>query len=207
MLKKTGTLIAICCFFIAALPGTAPAAQSVSRQSLVKKNIAVLQSKLQASAAEDSTPLHALTIEFLENLQKYGFGKNPANLQLAVSQYVSDIQEQAEAAALDPACVTPLLYYIAVNGSSMLQEVVSADPPVCQAIRLSESAASIIQAQYAYDVCSDPTLAADRAPKQKALQYFSFAASALNMFICSPTISVSSYVSLLYNFIMLFVFT
>jgi len=204
MIKKTGALLVICCFLIAALPGAAPAAQSVSRESLVKRNIAVLQSRLQASAAADSTPLQALTIEFLENLQQYGFGQNNANLQLAVSQYVSAMQEQAEAAALDPACITPLLYNITVNGSNMVQEVISANAPVCQAIRLSSSAAAIMFALYTYDTCNDSTK--DHSADLQFLRYFSFVDNVLNVFLCSPTIGFLSYVNLLYNFVMLFVF-
>ena len=86
----------------------------------------------------------------------------------------------------------------------MVAEIASGDTPVCMAISLSSNAASIMSAKYSYDVCVDPTLSADRATKQTAIKYFSFAASALDVFLCNPTASAQTYLSLLYNFFMLF---
>lgn len=210
MIKKSGALLVICCFLLAALPNAAPAAQSLSRQSLVKKNIAGLQAKLLSAASDDSTPLHSLTIQFLDDLRLNGF-KNNANLELAVMQYVADIQEQTTAAALDPTCSPALLISITLNGTNMVEELASYDTPACEAISLSTSAASIISAKYSYDICViDNTAPVDEAAraalvtKQTGIKYFSFFADVLNLAICTPGAGAQDYVTLLIRFIGLF---
>jgi|GEM_PF-4313552 len=199
MIKKTVILLMICCFSIAAMPPAAPAAQFLSREGLVKKHIAGLEDKLLAAAPDDSTPLHALTIQFLDDLRKYGFRKNNAGLQLVVTKYVADMKEQTVASDLNMACVAPLLQNISANGAFMVQELVSGDMPVCEAISLSTSAASIISAYYTYEVCNDPTL--DLTKKQTALKYSFVVADVLNVVICMPTAGVTDYVNLLINII------
>ena len=208
MIKKTVMLLMICCFSIAALPSAAPAAQFLTRQGLVKKHIAGLEDKLLAAAPDDSTPLHALTIQFLDDLRQYGFRKNNASLQLAVTQYVADMKEQTVAAGLNMACVAPLLQNITANGAFMVQELVSGDTPVCEAISLSTSAASIISAQYNYDICvidnTEPvdTTARDAlVAKQTNLKYYFVAADVLNVVICMPTAGITDYVNLLISII------
>ena len=194
----------VCCFFFAAMPDATPAAQLLSREGLIKKNIAGLQEKLEAAAAGDSTPLHALTIQFLEDLQKYGFKKDTTHLQRAVTQYVADVQEQSAAADLNVGCAAALAYSIYVNGTSMISEAVSGGAPACQAISLSMSAASIISSFDSYQICVDPTKQPDLAPQLKALQYYSFIADVLGVTFCTPTPSAQVYITLLYNFIEIF---
>lgn len=206
MTKKAGILIALCCFFMAALPVAAPAGQLLTQQSLAKKNITALQDSLLAAALTDSTPLLALTVQFLDDVQQFGFKKDTADLELAVAQYVADMQDQVEAAALDPACVTPLVYNIYTNGTSMLQTVTAGGDPVCLSLRLSMRAASIISAQNAYATCSGNKTAEEVAPVQNAIRYYSFIASVLEVVICNPTAGVQTYIGLVYNFLMLFLF-
>lgn len=206
MIKKAGILIALCCFCMAALPVAAPAGQLLTQQSLAKKNITALHDSLLATASTDSTPLLALTVQFLDDLKRFGFKKDTADLELAVAQYVADVEEQVEAAALDPACVTPLAYNIYVNGTSMLQTVTAGGDPVCLSLRLSMRAASIISAKNTYDVCAENKTAEQVAAAQNAIRYYSFVASVLDVVICNPTAGVQTYIGLLYNFLMLFLF-
>lgn len=206
MIKKVGVACLICCFFLAALPNVAPAAASLSRKSLIKNNIAVLQNQLLAGASDDSMPLIAMTVQFLEDVKLLGFKENTADLELAVEQYVGDMEEQVEAAALDPACVTPLAYSIYTNGSSMLDTIASGGEPVCISIRLSMQASSIIAAKNSFDVCAGNKTSEEVAPAQNAIKYYRFIASVLDVAICNPSAGVQTYINLLYNFVMLFLF-
>lgn len=210
MTKRAGILFALCCFFIAALPNAAPAAQSLSRQSLIENTIAGLQDRLLAGASDDTTPLHGLTVQFLDDLIRSGFKRNTADLDLALMQYVAAMHEQTTAAALDPVCSQALLLSITTYGSAMLQELAGPDAPVCKAISLSTSSASIIAAKYDYDICViDNTEPVDEVArealveKQRGLKVYAFAADVLNLAICTPAPSVQDLVNLIVKFIAL----
>ncbi len=205
MIKKVGTLCLVCCFLVAALPAAASAEVSLSQQRLVANNIAGLQNQLLADASDDSMSLNGLTVEFLEELIQSVLKKD-TDLEPVVAQYVADMEEQVEAAALEPACVTPLVYNIYTNALGMMQIVEGGGEPVCMALRLSKNATSIISAQNVYAVCAGKKTSEDIAPAQNAMKYYNFLASVLDVIICNPSAGVQTYVGILYTFLMLFLF-
>ncbi len=211
MTKRAGILFVLCCFFIAALPSAVPAARPQSRQVLVQNSMAGLQDRLLSIAPDDRIPLHGLTAQFLDDLGRVGFTGSRTDLDLSVMQYVFDAQDQTAAAALNSECYPALMNSVILHGSNMMQELVSYDPPLCEALSLSASAAGIISAKYDYDICVENTkdvpdelVIQDIEGKQNNIKIYSFTTDVLSLMLCSATITSQDIIGLLVRFITLF---
>ena len=204
-MKKLCAIMIAASFLFTAFPMMAGAAQPPFQQKLLKQSIAGLQQKI---CAEDSSALSAVTIQFLDDILAAGLKNNTADLQLAVTGYVADVQQIQ---ALDNATKCGISFTISstVAAIGMITEVASGNSAFCIVINLTNKAADIMSAQTKYQICliDDAGASGDRdalVQKLKGIETYDFVTNAMEVFLCIEAPSAGDYISLFFNFIGIF---
>lgn len=204
---KATLVVLVCGFFACMQPTYSQAAPSVLNQSVARNLAESLRAELMIADQDASlSPVVNSTYVLIEALEEALNRRDSEAMRCAVEQYAGEVRSIQDA-AVDPACLLPLVASLNSTLTTMLGIVSGGGTPLCIFLNLSNALADFLTLTVGYQICvidgdSDPlTDNATLVQKQHEWRTFGFTTSVLNLIFCKRPVTSSDIAALLFEFI------
>ena len=211
MSKKILIAFLVCSFFIVTAPMSAPAANQPENNALLENTLNLMQADLESMDHTGNLGIvTSSTGQLISNLLLVMKDGDSAKLPAIITSYTAEINQIPEQ-DLVPECRNALVSGILFSSLSLLQTLAGGGAPACIIINATNSIADILSDMQSYQLCAieqegdpDPELQEDICQQIRTLETYDFFTNWLDVQLCTPEPSASSYLGLISNLIGIF---
>jgi hypothetical protein len=211
MSKKMLIVFLVFSLFIVTAPMSAPAANQPGNNALLENTLILMQTDLESmDHTGDMEIVTSSTGQLISDLLLVMKDGDSAKLPAIITNYTAEINQIREQ-DLVPECSNALVSGIFFSSLSLLQTLAGGGAPACIIMNATNSIADILSDMQSYQLCSleyegdpDPELQEVICQQIRALETYDFITNWLDVQMCTPEPSASSYLGLLFNLIGIF---